>query len=67
MVLDNINESSSLAASLSAVVELLEGQIDSVVANGVRWGPGLHWLPPCRISQSWKSSWSFSGHGAMRT
>jgi hypothetical protein len=27
-----------LATSLSAVVELLEGWIDVVTANGVRWG-----------------------------
>jgi hypothetical protein len=27
-----------MVASLSAVVELLEGRIDIVAANGVRWG-----------------------------
>jgi hypothetical protein len=37
-VLDNVDGSSSLAAYLSTVVELLEGQIDAVAANGVCWG-----------------------------
>jgi hypothetical protein len=37
LVLDNINMSSSLAASLSTVVELLEGQINTMAANGVHW------------------------------
>jgi hypothetical protein len=37
-MLDNINELSSPAASLSMVVELLEGWIDTADANGVRWG-----------------------------
>jgi hypothetical protein len=35
LVLGNIDESSSLAASLSAVVEQLEDQIDTMDANGV--------------------------------
>jgi hypothetical protein len=30
--------SSSLAAPMSMVMELLEGRIDVVAANGVRWG-----------------------------
>jgi hypothetical protein len=38
LVLDNINGPSSLAASLSTVVELLEGRIDTAATNGVRWG-----------------------------
>jgi hypothetical protein len=38
LVLGNADESSSMVASLSAVVELLEGRIDIVAANGVRWG-----------------------------
>jgi hypothetical protein len=37
LVLGNIDELSSLAASLSAVVELLEGLVDTTAANGVRW------------------------------
>jgi hypothetical protein len=37
-VLDNIDVSSSLAASLSTVVELLKGRIDVVATNGVHWG-----------------------------
>jgi hypothetical protein len=37
-VLGNVDESSSLAASLSVVVELLEGCIDASTANGVHWG-----------------------------
>jgi hypothetical protein len=36
LVLGNIDELSSLAASLSAVVELLEGLVDTTAANGVR-------------------------------
>jgi hypothetical protein len=43
---------SSLAASMSTAVELLEGRIDIMAANGVRWGPVLRWLPLCRISWS---------------
>jgi hypothetical protein len=38
LVLDNIDGPSSLAASLSTVVELLEGWIDTAATNGVRWG-----------------------------
>jgi hypothetical protein len=38
MVLDNVDRPSSLAASMSMVVELLEGWIDVEAANGVRWG-----------------------------
>jgi hypothetical protein len=37
-VLDNADEPSSLAASLSMVVELLEGRVDTVATNGIRWG-----------------------------
>jgi hypothetical protein len=37
-VLDNADGPSSLAASLSMAVQLLEGQIDSTTANGVHWG-----------------------------
>jgi hypothetical protein len=36
LVLGNIDELSSLAASLSAVVELLEGRVDTTATNGVR-------------------------------
>jgi hypothetical protein len=38
LVLDNDNGTSSLAASMSTAVELLEGWIDAVAVNGVRWG-----------------------------
>jgi hypothetical protein len=38
LVLDNIDGLSSLAASLSMVVELLDGQIDTTTTNGVCWG-----------------------------
>jgi hypothetical protein len=38
MVLDNIDEPSSLAACLSMEVELLEGRIETMAAIGVRWG-----------------------------
>jgi hypothetical protein len=38
LVLDNIDGPSSLAASLSMVVELHEGQIDVMTANRVHWG-----------------------------
>jgi hypothetical protein len=37
-VLGNVDGLSSLAASLSMVAELLEGRIDTMAANGVRWG-----------------------------
>jgi hypothetical protein len=37
-VLDNVDGPSSLAASLSTEVELLEGRIDAATANGVHWG-----------------------------
>jgi hypothetical protein len=37
-VLDNIDGSCSLVVSLSTVVELLEGRINIVAANGVHWG-----------------------------
>jgi hypothetical protein len=37
-VLDNVDESSSLVASLSAVVELLKGRFDTTTAKGVSWG-----------------------------
>jgi hypothetical protein len=37
-VLDDTDGSSSLAASLLRVVELFEGRIDAVAANGVCWG-----------------------------
>jgi hypothetical protein len=40
-VLGNVEGSSSLAASLSMVAELLEGQVDTMVANGVRWGDSI--------------------------
>jgi hypothetical protein len=37
-VLDNTDGSSSLTVSMSLVVELLEGQIETTAANGVHWG-----------------------------
>jgi hypothetical protein len=37
-MLDRANGPSSLAASLSAVVELLEDRVNAVAANRVRWG-----------------------------
>jgi hypothetical protein len=37
-VLDNIDGPSSLAVPLSMVAELLEGRINVVASNGVRWG-----------------------------
>jgi hypothetical protein len=40
MVLGNADGPSSLAASLSMVVELLDGRIDTAATNGVRWGTG---------------------------
>jgi hypothetical protein len=38
MVLHRADEPSSLAASLSMVVELLEGWVNAAAANRVRWG-----------------------------
>jgi hypothetical protein len=40
-MLDNIDGSSSMAASLSMVVELLEGRINTTATNGSAGGPGL--------------------------
>jgi hypothetical protein len=37
MALDNADRLSSLAASLSTAMELLEGRVDASTANGVRW------------------------------
>jgi hypothetical protein len=37
-VLDDTDGPSSLAASMSTAVELLEDWIDAAAANGVRWG-----------------------------
>jgi hypothetical protein len=36
-VLGNANGPSSLAASMSTAMELLEGQVDATTANGVHW------------------------------
>jgi hypothetical protein len=52
MVLDNVDGPSSLVASVSRAVDLLEGQIDAMAANGVHWGPVLCWLPSCHIFRS---------------
>jgi hypothetical protein len=52
LVLDSIDGSSSLAASVSGAVDLLEGRFDAMAANGVRWGPILCWMPSCHISWS---------------
>jgi hypothetical protein len=38
LVLDNADKPSSLAASLSTAVELLEGWIEAAASNGVHWG-----------------------------
>jgi hypothetical protein len=38
LVLDNADGLSSMAASMSTVVELLEGRIDTAATNRVRWG-----------------------------
>jgi hypothetical protein len=37
MVLGSVDVLSSLTASMSVAVELLEGQIDTATTNGVRW------------------------------
>jgi hypothetical protein len=37
-VLDNSDGSSSLAASMFMIVELLKGWVNAVTANGVHWG-----------------------------
>jgi hypothetical protein len=37
-VLDNVDGPSSLAASMSTAVELLEGWNDAAATNGVHWG-----------------------------
>jgi hypothetical protein len=51
-VLDSADGPSSLVASMSTVVKLLEGWIDATTTIEVRWGPILRWLPLCHISQS---------------
>jgi hypothetical protein len=38
LVLGDVDMSSLLATSMSAVAERLEGQIDITAANGVHWG-----------------------------
>jgi hypothetical protein len=38
LVLGDIGGSSLMVASMSALTEKLEGQIDAVIANGVHWG-----------------------------
>jgi hypothetical protein len=38
LVLDNTDGLSSMAAFVSAVVELLKGRINTAATNGVRWG-----------------------------
>jgi hypothetical protein len=38
LVLGSVGGPSSLAASVCIVAELLEGQIDTAAADGVRWG-----------------------------
>jgi hypothetical protein len=41
MVLKGSDETSSLAASLSSAVDLIEGRIDATISNGVHWGARL--------------------------
>jgi hypothetical protein len=50
------DEMSYLAASLSLVVDLVDGRVDTVAANEVHWGPGWHSLLPCRTCPSWRLS-----------
>jgi hypothetical protein len=50
LVLDNTDGRSSLAASMSTAVKLLEGWIDAASNNMSTGGPVLRWLPPCHIS-----------------
>jgi hypothetical protein len=38
LVLDDADELTYLVASLSVVVELLEGRVDAAITNGVCWG-----------------------------
>jgi hypothetical protein len=49
LVLGDVDGPSSLAASLSMVVELLKGWIDTVAAMESVGGPDLRWLLPCHI------------------
>jgi hypothetical protein len=66
LVMGGVDESSSLAASMSVAAELLESRINTVAANGVHWGPVLHWLPLCHISRSWRPSWRCLGPDAAQ-
>jgi hypothetical protein len=52
LVLDNINGLTSLAASLSIVVELRKARLTLWLLTGSTGGPDLRWLPPCHISRS---------------
>jgi hypothetical protein len=38
LVLDRADGPSSMAVSLSTAAELLEGHVDTTIANGVYWG-----------------------------
>jgi hypothetical protein len=38
LVLDKADGPSSMAVSLSTAAELLEGHVDTTIANGVYWG-----------------------------
>jgi hypothetical protein len=66
LVLNDVGRSSLMVASMSTVMEWLEGWIDGAAADGVRWQPALCWLPPCRTSQSWTPTFRYLGLDATQ-
>jgi hypothetical protein len=67
LVLDGADELSSLAASLSSVVEPLEGHVNSLVTTEVYWGIRSLLVAACHTSRSWDPSWSCLGPSATQT
>jgi hypothetical protein len=63
MVLDGASGPSSLAASLSSVVELLEGCIDAATTNGVPWGTQSAFVAALWHFQEWGPEQELLGSG----
>jgi hypothetical protein len=66
-VLDSADGPSSLAASMSTMVELLEGQIDAAATNGIRWGSHFALVAVVSHFPELKPELECSGLDAMRT
>jgi hypothetical protein len=67
LVLDNADGPSSLVASLSMAVELIEGQIDTVAANGMCWGTQSTLIAALLHFPELKSGLELLRFGATRT